>query len=165
MSNQWDNDDDEFEFDDQTGNDPGNLVKTLRKQAKADAAEKKALNEKLSQLSNQVRESTIGNIVKSRGLPDKVARIIPKDIDPSEEEVTKWLDEYGDVFGVPKEESSAENKGAELNANQAAMQQMNRVASTGTAPGGNAQETLAALNSDDLTEEKLVQLIKKGGVF
>jgi hypothetical protein len=164
MSNQWDDTDDEFEYDDQTGNDPGNLVKTLRKQLKTEAAEKKALNEQLSKLSSQVRESTIGSIVKSRGLPDKVARIIPKDIDPSEEEVTKWLDEYGDVFGMPKEESNAE-KTAELTDNQAAMQQMNRVASTGTAPGGNAQETLAALNSPELTEDQLIKMIEKGGVF
>lgn len=165
MSTPWDDTDDEFEYGDQTNaNGDGNLVNTLRKQLKEEAKAKKVMADQLSKLSTQVRESTINDIVKSRGLPDKVARIIPKDIDPSVEEVTKWLDEYGDVFGVPKTEASA-NESAETNQNNAAIQQMNQMASKGTAPGGNAQETMSALNDPNLTEEKLLQMIKNGGVF
>jgi hypothetical protein len=36
----------------------------------------------------------------SRGVNSKIASFIPQDIDPTEESVSKWLEDYADVFGV-----------------------------------------------------------------
>lgn len=161
MSDQWDEDYDEYEDDGQTQR--GNPVSELRKQLKEKTKAEKAMREELEKLRGSVRETTIGNVLKSRGLPDKVARIVPKDIDPTAEEVTKWLDEYGDVFGIQSEEKPEQKEETRLTDNQAAAAQMNSLASMGTAPGSNAQEALSALQSRDLTEAQLRELISRGG--
>lgn len=162
MSNQWDFDADEFDFDeDQT--QQGNPLTQLRKALREKTKSEKAMAEQLATLQAQVRETALGNVVKSRGLPDKVARMVPREL-TSDEEVTKWLDEYGDVFGLGKQPEQEQEK-APLTDNQKAQSQMDKVASTGTPLGGNAQEAAAKLQSSELTEAQLREMIQKGGVF
>ena len=41
-------------------------------------------------------------MLKDKGLksPEKVAKLIPSDIEPTSEAVSKWLDDFADVFGL-----------------------------------------------------------------
>lgn len=165
MSNQWDDYETYNEYDEEEATPQGNPLAQLRKALREKSKSEKELLTKLSALEGQVRESTLSKVIKSRGLPDKVARIIPKDIDPSEEEVTKWLDEYGDVFGYANESRTESREQAETTAEEREVSQMNDVASKGTPLGGNAQETLKALQSKDLTEDQFMKILANGGVF
>jgi len=86
----------------------GNLVHDLRKQLKAKADAEKELNAKLEKVYGQMRERTINDVLTSKGVPSKVAALIPASVEPTPEGVTKWLDEYGEVFNIPKAEVQAQ---------------------------------------------------------
>lgn len=75
------------------------LVRKLRKELKA---AKKALNERetaLTSLKSEFRTRTIKDVLASNGANPKIAAFVPADIEPSEQAVNEWLNEYGDVFG------------------------------------------------------------------
>jgi len=86
----------------------GNLVNDLRKQLKAKADAEKEMATKLQKLEGQVRKQTIKEVLDSKGVPSKVAALIPADVESTPEGVTKWLDEYGEVFNIPKAEVQAQ---------------------------------------------------------
>lgn len=75
-------------------------VKTLRKRGDDAVAEAKALREQLAGLQKELRGVKYGETFKARGVPTKVADLIPPDAD-----VEAWLDEYG--FAKP--EKAADN--------------------------------------------------------
>lgn len=81
----------EFDFDDE------NLgPKALRDFAKAQAKQNAQLQEQLKTIQEESRTRTVQSLIKEKGLPEKVAKLVPADADP-----TEWLTEYGDVFGAP----------------------------------------------------------------
>jgi hypothetical protein len=81
----------EFDFDDE------NLgPKALRDFAKAQAKQNDALQKQLKTIQDESRARTVQSLIKEKGLPEKVAKLVPADADP-----TEWLTEYGDVFGAP----------------------------------------------------------------
>jgi hypothetical protein len=82
----------------------GNLVNDLRKQLKAKADAEKEMATKLAKLEGQVRKQTISEVLSSKGVPSKVAALIPGDVESTPEGVSKWLEEYGEVFNIPKSE-------------------------------------------------------------
>ena len=52
----------------------------------------------------QQRESTVKNVLESKGVNSKAARLILKDLDEvNEEAVTDWLRDNGDLFGYQQE--------------------------------------------------------------
>jgi len=111
------------------------LVKDLRKQLRDKA---KALNElqtKVENFETQSRASSIADVLKAKGLPEKVARLLPKDVEATEEGVGKWLEEYGDVFGVaPAEQAAqAQQEVASTGADQEAIAALARAQATGHA--------------------------------
>lgn len=85
---------------DETG-DGSQLVKDLRKQL--NAAQKE-----LKQFRTEKRTSTVSDVLSKRGINPKVAALIPADVEPTQEAVTAWLDEFGDVFGVVQGEKPSE---------------------------------------------------------
>ena len=91
---------------DEYGND-SNLVRDLRKQLKEAQAQSKTLQEELAGLKGAARERTVTEVLKSKGLPEKVAKLIPNDVE-GEEAVTEWLQEFGEVFGVRTSDGSVE---------------------------------------------------------
>ncbi len=101
MSN-YDYEDDDFDTD--TSND---LVKQLRKATKQKDKELAELKAQYESLAKANRERAIKDALASRGVNTKIASFIPQDIDPTEESVSKWLENYADVFGVQQAETQA----------------------------------------------------------
>lgn len=89
--------------DDASDDGPANSTKALqqaRAAAKAKSKENKDLLERLERAESALRERSVKDAIKSKGLPEKVAGLIPKDLTTSEE-VDAWVTEYADIFGVP----------------------------------------------------------------
>ena len=87
----------EDEDDDFTTDSSNDLVKQLRKAAKQKDKELQELRSQFDNLSKGQRERAIKDLLASRGVNSKIASFIPQDIDPTEESLSKWLDENGDV--------------------------------------------------------------------
>jgi len=106
MSN-YDYEDDDFDTD--NGND---LVKQLRKANKQKEKELAELKSQFESISKSNRERAIKDALASRGVNSKIAAFIPQDIDPTEESVSKWLEDYADVFGYETQSTNAVEQGA-----------------------------------------------------
>lgn len=174
----WDYQDD----DDEGPIDPKSLPKQLRKvirDAKKEAADSKA---EAAELRKQVRESVVSNVLTARGVPAKVAKLIPADVETSAEAIEKWLADYGDVFGSGQSASTqtatqtADTSNGQQFINDAAtntgpsaeeiaaMQRMQNTSGTAQPFGGRMDELQAKLNDPSLTEEQLDALIAKGSL-
>jgi hypothetical protein len=103
MSNYDYEDDDDFTTED-TSND---LVKQLRKASKQKDKELNELKAQFESLNSAQRERAIKDALASRGVNSKIASFIPQDIDPTEESVSKWLEDYADVFGIEASQTQA----------------------------------------------------------
>jgi hypothetical protein len=103
-NNNWDNDDD-LDMYNEVSNDETNGIKDLRKAKRADEKRIKELTEKLEMFERQHRESTIKSVLESKGVNSKAARLILKDLDEvSEDSVSNWLRENGDIVGYTEPE-------------------------------------------------------------
>jgi hypothetical protein len=116
------------EEDDDTTTD---VVGQLRKVNRALEKRAKELEQELSGLKTQTRQRTVKDVLQAKGLNPKIAAFIPQDIDSSEEEIIKWVNEYGDVFGI---QTSSEEKPAEKSPEVKAQARINNLVSTGSAP-------------------------------
>lgn len=116
------------EEDDDTTTD---VVGQLRKVNRALEKRAKELEQELSGLKTQTRQRTVKDVLQAKGLNPKIAAFIPPDIDSSEEEIVKWVNEYGDVFGI---QTPSEEKPAEKSPEVQAQARINNLVSTGSAP-------------------------------
>ena len=95
-NNEWYEDDDDFlEEEDQTGG-----LQNLRKADRAKSKRIKELETELESLRNFQRQSVVSSVLNERGVNPKIATFIPSDVANDPESISKWLDEYGEVFGV-----------------------------------------------------------------
>ena len=101
-NNYWDEEDDDLDTDNEAQMDGSDLLKKLRKAKRADEKRIKELTEQLEGFSKAQRESTVKDILEQKGVNQKAARLVLKDLDGdfSEEAVTNWLDENADLFGI-----------------------------------------------------------------
>jgi hypothetical protein len=101
-NNYWDEDDDDLDTDNEAQMDGSDLLKKLRKAKRADEKRIKELTEQLEGFSKAQRESTVKSILEQKGVNQKAARLILKDLDGefSEESVSNWLDDNADLFGI-----------------------------------------------------------------
>jgi hypothetical protein len=99
MSN-YEDDEEDFELD---SND---AFSQLRKANKQKEKQLKEIQVELSELRKEKRDRTIKETLTSRGVNPKIAAFIPQDIDLTEESLSNWLNEYGDVFGVESQSSN-----------------------------------------------------------
>jgi hypothetical protein len=107
-NNNWDNDDD-LDMYDEAGMVESNGIKELRKAKRADEKRIKELTEKLEAFERQQRESTVKSVLESKGVNSKAARLILKDLDEvSEDAVSNWLRENGDIVGYTEQEQKEE---------------------------------------------------------
>lgn len=88
----------DFDYDDDTADDTP-LVKQLRKQIAGFEKSQKELQEQLSSFQKETRDRSVKSVLEARGVSPKVAAFIPAD-KSSAEDITAWLDEFGDVFGA-----------------------------------------------------------------
>ena len=101
-NNYWDEEDDDQDTDTDTQMDGSDLLKKLRKAKRADEKRIKDLTEQLETFTKSQRESTVKSILEKKGVNQKAARLILKDLDGefSEESVSNWLDDNADLFGI-----------------------------------------------------------------
>lgn len=101
-NNYWDDEDEDQDTDTDTQMDGSDLLKKLRKAKRADEKRIKELTEQLETFTKSQRESTVKSILEKKGVNQKAARLILKDIDGdfSEESVNNWLDDNADLFGI-----------------------------------------------------------------
>jgi hypothetical protein len=105
------------------------LVKRLRAEIEKRDASLKELdgtlaerNEELKKLRPQVRLTSVRDVLSDLGVPAKVAKLIPQDVEASKDAVSAWLDEYGDVLGIQKTDTSATNSTATQAGHQAQVE-------------------------------------------
>ena len=130
MSNYDYEDDDDFDTND-SSND---LVKQLRKASKQKDKELAELKAQFESLNKSQRERAIKDALASRGVNSKIASFIPQDIDPTEESVSKWLEDYADVFGIEVSQTQTPNVNP---ADAAAYKRMTNSADSGVSPEHN----------------------------
>ena len=157
MSNYEYEDDD----DDITTNDSSNdLVKQLRKAQKQKDKENQELRAQLESLSKGQRERAIKDLLASRGVNSKIASFIPQDIDPTEESLSKWLDDNGDVFGIESGQTQA-TPNVDPN-DAAAYKRMTNSADSGASPEHNGDIMQKLMNAN--SKEELDEVIRLSGL-
>lgn len=140
---QWE-EEDEFEGD-------SNAMKELRKAYKAMQKQNKELAEQLDSFKSNLRDRSVKDVLASKGLPEKVAALIPKDA-TSSEEVEAWLGEYGDIFGL----TQASSEQAAQQPVSPELQAMTRIAETqssGQPFSGDATQLDALIRAAQTPEE------------
>ena len=155
MSN-YDYEDDDFDMD-SSGND---LVKQLRKATKQKDKELAELKAQFENLNKAQRERAIKDALASRGVNSKIAAFIPQDIDPTEESVSKWLEDYSDVFGIETNQTQATPN---VNpADAAAYKRMTNTVETGVSPEHNDNIMQKLMNAN--SREELDDVIRMSGL-
>lgn len=155
MSNYDYEDDDDITQDD-SSND---LVKQLRKASKQKDKELQELRSQFETLSKGQRERAIKDALAARGVNSKIASFIPQDIDPTEESVSKWLEDYADVFGIEVSQNQTPN----VNPNDAAAyKRMTNSADSGVSPEHNGDIMQKLMNAN--SKEELDDVIRLSGL-
>jgi hypothetical protein len=156
MSNYDYEDDDDFDTND-SSND---LVKQLRKASKQKDKELNELKAQFESLNKAQRERAIKDALASRGVNSKIASFIPQDIDPTEESVSKWLEDYADVFGIETSQTQAQPN---VNPNDAAAyKRMTNSADSGVSPEHNGDIMQKLMNAN--SKEELDEVIRLSGL-
>ena len=156
MSNYDYEDDDDITTDDTSGND---LVKQLRRAAKQKDKELQELKAQFEGLNKAQRERAIKDALASRGVNSKIASFIPQDIDPTEESVSKWLEDYADVFGIETSQTQTPNVNP---ADAAAYKRMTNSADSGASPEHNGDIMQKLMNAN--SKEELDDVIRLSGL-
>ena len=133
---EYDDEDDDF------GNEPQDVVKQLRKVNRTLEKRLKELEVEATTLKVQTRQRTVKDVLSAKGINPKVAAFIPQDIDTTEEAVSEWLAEYGDVFGVQSTEETQTKETA-----SDAQRRIQNVMQTGTPPGVDEDALARILNA------------------
>ena len=135
----------DYEWDDDEMDAQGetNAMRELRKAYKKLQAEKKELAESLEAMQSSLRERSVKDVIASKGLPEKVAALIPRDATTSEE-VEAWISEYGDVFGIQASEAEQPAQQRQVNPELAALNRIAETQSSGQ-PFTNDPDQLASL--------------------
>ena len=155
MSNYDYEDDDDFTTDD-SSND---LVKQLRKASKTKDKEIAELRSQFESLNKSQRERAIKDALAARGVNSKIASFIPQDIDPTEESVSKWLEDYADVFGIEVSQTQTPNVNP---ADAAAYKRMTNSADSGASPEHNGDIMQKLMNAN--SKEELDDVIRLSGL-
>ena len=146
-ANQYEEDDNYEEQD----NGPAELRKALKKAQK----EREAIEAELNKMRSELRARSVKDVLASKGVPDKLAKLIPSDVD-TPEQIDSWLTEYSDVFGLQaKQEEPVQPTVDEETVK--ANQRINQSTSTAQIPSadGNSYQKLMGAK----TKEELDQMI------
>jgi hypothetical protein len=81
--------------------DGSDLLKKLRKAKRADEKRIKELTDQLEGFSKAQREAIVKSTLEKKGVNQKAARLIMKDLeDINEDSVSNWLNDNADLFGL-----------------------------------------------------------------
>ena len=149
----------EDEDDDYTNDSSNDLVKQLRKASKQKDKELQELRAQFDGLNKSQRERAIKDALAARGVNGKIAAFIPQDIDPTEESVSKWLEDYADVFGIEVSQTQTPNVNP---ADAAAYKRMTNSADSGASPEHNGDIMQKLMNAN--SKEELDDVIRLSGL-
>ena len=155
MSNYDYEDDDDLDTNVSNNDD---LVKQLRKQLKAKDKEMAEFKSQFENLSKAQRERSIRDVLESRGVNGKVAKFIPQDLDPTEESLSKWLEDNADVFGFQVEDKQPVVDPAQA----AAYKKMNNAVDQGLTPDSTDDIMRKLLSAN--SREELDEVIRNSGL-
>jgi hypothetical protein len=99
ITNDWEDDDDDVEYTQSFDTDT-DLVKKLRKANRLQEKKIKDLESNLGSLTKAQRERIIKDTFAQKGVNAKIAAFVPADLEASEDAISAWLEQHGDVFGV-----------------------------------------------------------------
>jgi hypothetical protein len=100
-NNYWEDEDDELDTIDEAPMDGSDLLKKLRKAKSADDKRIKELTDQLEGFSKAQREAIVKSTLEKKGVNQKAARLVMKDLDDiSEDSVSNWLNDNADLFGL-----------------------------------------------------------------
>lgn len=144
----------QYEYEDEVeeqDNAPADLRRALKKAQK----EREAIEAELNKMRSELRARSVKDVLASKGVPDKLAKLIPSDID-TPEQIDSWLNEYSDVFGLQtKQEESVEPTVDDetIKSNQ----RINQTTSTAQIPSGeqNAYQKLMQAKSKDELDQMI----------
>jgi hypothetical protein len=120
------------------------------------------LAKQVRELAEKDRRRDVETKLSSKGLPPKAADLFPKDLDPSDDAVSQWVDQYGGLFGaantstadtsseVPKEVETPQNQDAFIMADK--FEEMQKVSQGASTPGPQA-DFLKMLANPNLQDE------------
>ena len=152
-----------FEYEDDDNDDftteSNDLVKQLRKATKQKDKELAELRAQFEGVSKAQRERSIKDVLEARGVNSKIAKFIPSDVDSTEESLSKWLDDNGDVFGFTATDS---NQPVVDPAQAAAYKKMNSVTDQGLTPDA-SDDIMRRLMSAN-SKEELDDIIRQSGL-
>jgi hypothetical protein len=148
-NNEWyEDDDDFFEEEDQTSG-----LQNLRKADRAKSKRIKELETELESLRSFQRQSVVSSVLNERGVNPKIATFIPSDVANDPESISKWLDEYGEVFGVqPQMQQPMVDQ-----ENLSALRQIDAVTNSALSPD-DVNDMFSRLNNAQSAEE-LMEMI------
>jgi hypothetical protein len=135
------------------------LVKQLRKANKQKEKELADLKAQMTELSKAQRERAIKDVLEARGVNKKISSFIPQDLDPTEESLSKWLEDNADVFGIQAPESNQNNVNP---ADAAAYQKMNQTVNQGLTPDATDDIMKRLLSAE--TPEQLQEVMRQSGL-
>jgi hypothetical protein len=102
-NNYWEDEDDELDTIDEAPMDGSDLLKKLRKAKRADEKRIKELTDQLEGFSKAQREAIVKSTLEKKGINQKAARLIMKDLDDiNEDSVSNWVNDNADLFGLSK---------------------------------------------------------------
>lgn len=149
--NYWE-DDEEEDAPEGSFNSDTDLVKKLRKALKAEQRKNKELETSFGDLSKSQKERILKDVLTSKGVNLKIAQFIPSDIEASEDAISTWLDNNGDVFGYTPAPKPAVNQN-----DIAAMQKMDSVLTGAETPG--TSDDLANRIANAESEEEILSIL------
>jgi hypothetical protein len=143
-------------------------VKALREKAEADSKRLKEQGDQIAKLSARLAENDLRDVVTSKGLPAKVAKLAAAaGVEPTAEAVEAWVKDYGDVFitsGGPTQEPAGQEGAAPPAANVSADEQAALAAMAAAAQGGQAgsagMSALEAAINGATDEEALLKILQ-----
>ena len=160
MSNEqyWENDSENLENElNRSQNSYGDDgIANLRKAKRADEKRIKELEEQLAKFSRESNERTVKEILESKGVNTKAARLVLKDLDAIDEQsVTNWLLENGDLIGYTPSANQVDTE------NLRALQQQDSATQSADTPAYSEDIERAIANAT--SEEEIMSIIKSLG--
>ena len=149
----------DYEDDEEFTTDSNDLVKQLRKQLKAKEKEMAEFKTQFESLSKAQRERAVKDVLEARGVNGKVAKFIPQDLDPTEESLSKWLEDNADVFGFQVEDKQ---QPAVDPATANAYKKMNNAVDQGLTPDSSDDVMRKLLSAN--SREELDEIIRNSGL-
>lgn len=149
-----------FEEEDETPK-RANSNDALRKVRRAERAKDKQLKElqaELESLRKFQRESTINKVLSEKNINPKIASFIPGDIEVSQESISSWLEQYGDVFGI--QQVQQQQSGMDP-ADIVALRQID-AATSGAYSLDDTNDLFGSINNAQSQEELLDLLYRQG---